>query len=230
MLIQAYFIEMQQAYFNLHTHHKPVKGARIIRNAYHFLQPQVISNLGYDVCCGIHPMHIGREDAKFEHLEKLVNQNHVVAIGECGLDSRFVNIEKQKQVLQQHAQLSNTYQLPLIIHCVKMHEPLMQILQHHHQPVVMHGYLAAETITKKYMDSLDIYFSFGKSMFHANNKELIRKTVELAGMEKIFLETDNSHYAINEVYATFAAIINIEEDKLMNQIERNVEKVFSQKK
>ena len=220
---------MQQTYFNLHTHHKPTQNSRVVRNAYHFLAPHVITSLGYDVCCGIHPMHAGRADASLAHLEKLLMCNRVIALGECGLDLRYDNIREQKWAMQQQLELSSKYKLPVIIHCVKMHEPLLQMIKMHDQPIVLHGYLARADVTNKYMSNRSVYFSFGKSIFSSNNHELIKKTVGMAGLDKIFLETDNSHYAISEVYATFAAIINIGENELQNQVQRNFETVFSKK-
>jgi TatD DNase family protein len=59
--------------------------------------------------------------------EKLKDEN-CFALGECGLDKITASdFELQKVVFKKQIQLSEKHQKPLIIHCVKAHQELIEI-------------------------------------------------------------------------------------------------------
>jgi TatD DNase family protein len=80
---------------------------------------------------GLHPLHIKDEVFSFERYKKMAEENKekVVAIGETGLDKHGENPEKQKEVFLEHIKLAEELQLPLIIHCRKEHNELINTLK-----------------------------------------------------------------------------------------------------
>ncbi len=79
---------------------------------------------------GLHPLHIKDEDFSVDEYKKLAkNSSKVIAIGETGLDKHGDNIEKQKQVFIKHIKLAEELKLPLIIHCRKAHNELIDVLK-----------------------------------------------------------------------------------------------------
>ena len=79
---------------------------------------------------GIHPWWTEEDDveALFVGLTQLLEHPQVVALGECGLDRlRGGSMELQEAVFCQQVTLSETLQKPLIIHCVRAFDILLQL-------------------------------------------------------------------------------------------------------
>lgn len=68
---------------------------------------------------GIHPGDVNKSELKdLEMIEKLLDHEKVVAIGETGLDYYWdkSNIERQKEFFNKQIELAKAYKLPVIIH------------------------------------------------------------------------------------------------------------------
>lgn len=83
------------------------------------------------VALGIHPC-FPQGFGAVPHLEALVAQHHeqLVAIGECGLDRRFrQTLSQQKDVFIAQLQLAQSYELPVIIHSVRMYDEVSALVR-----------------------------------------------------------------------------------------------------
>ncbi|KPZ62383.1 TatD family hydrolase [Pseudoalteromonas sp. P1-7a] len=81
------------------------------------------------IAAGLHPYFLG--DHKDAHLVQLfdfakVNNNQLVAIGECGLDRSIEDLEKQTRLFEQQITIANELNLPLIVHHRQSHDLIAQ--------------------------------------------------------------------------------------------------------
>jgi TatD DNase family protein len=137
---------------------------------------------------GIHPIH-AKEGFTFEEYEKLASSEKVIAIGEIGLDKAAEYgdfLEAQKQVLAQQIKLASKLRKPLIIHCRKAHEELLEVLKSTPRlPSVIHCFTGSWKQAQEYLD-LGCFIGFNGIIFKLNLKEVIKKTP----LNRILLETD----------------------------------------
>lgn len=170
--------------FNVHTHHPAQKGENVIL--------QDVNSVG------VHPWHADKVDE--EVINRLVDNlqsdvNHSIkAIGECGLDKLCtVSMQKQMEVFRVHVELSEKFRLPLIIHCVKALEELLQVRRELSPtlPWIWHGFRGKPQQLQQLINS-GFYISFG---FKYNSDSLIACPIE-----RMFLETDDDPRPIHLLY------------------------------
>lgn len=177
---------------------------------------------------GIHPWFLdinSIENDLFLIENQLKNQN-CIAIGECGLDRMCkTDFEIQKIVFTQQLQLANKYQKPVIIHCVKAHQELIEIVKKEHinVPLILHGFSKKKAIHQLFLQMPTIYFSFGKSLI--SSKTTQQNLIDTP-LYKLFLETDDSNLTIKDLYWQTSIIKNIPLEFLKNQVFLNFQKVF----
>ena len=209
-------------YIDIHTHKQNSKTASIVNCLSNF--SQLPANGFYSV--GIHPWYINTETEKqFIELALISKQANVVAIGECGLDKVCkTDFTLQEQYFIKQIQLAHALHKPLIIHCVKAYNEVMQIIEQQkvQVPVVFHGFnkgkaLAQALITKGY------YLSFGKHLLNTS----VAGTFKSLPLEQLFLETDDSDMEIEEIYKMAAGIKNMDVATLTEQLTKNALRVFN---
>ena len=169
---------------------------------------------------GIHPWYLDDAENQLDLLRKAVENKQVVAIGESGLDKlKGPSIELQATIFKKQIALSEEYHLPMIIHCVKAYNELIQIKKstHPHQPWIIHGFRGKEALAKECILH-GFYFSFG-----AYYQEDALRAVPI---EKLFVETDESDMDIEEIYLRIAHTRGIELEELTESIKKNMERVF----
>lgn len=181
---------------------------------------------------GLHPWNIdaASSDEYIRKLEIKANEKRCIAIGECGLDKLSkVPFELQETVFVEHIRIANHYQKPLIIHCVKAFNELVNCLNLNDNkvPVIIHGFNNNENIARVLLDN-GCYFSFGKALlgYESNAAKAIRNI----GRKNFFLETDDSDFSIKYIYKKASEILGIDEEILQQQIQSNFENIFKVKK
>ena len=206
-------------YFNIHTH-VSVHPESEIRS----LAPEELStdNRSFYASVGIHPWALTEENAdiQWEALRESIKDKRIVAIGECGLDKlKGSSMELQTAVFKQEAALAEDSSLPLIIHCVKAFNELIQLKKEISpcQPWIIHGFrgklpLALDCIRHGF------YLSIG-SHFQEN-------TLKAIPLDRLFIETDESEESIESIYQRIAEIKGISQQELLEAINKNVREVF----
>ena len=79
---------------------------------------------------GIHPWWTADEDVLrcLQGLEKLLEREEVVAVGECGIDRlRGAAQPVQEAIFRQQALLAEAHALPVTIHCVKAFDVVLRL-------------------------------------------------------------------------------------------------------
>lgn len=169
---------------------------------------------------GIHPWH-----ADTEVLSSLLPlEEGVQAIGETGLDYfHGAPRDKQLAVFRAHLALAEELWLPVVLHCVKAFEPMMEELsQHELRAVIFHGFIGSPEQAERAVGR-GYYLSFGERSF------LSPKTVKAfcnTPLYRIFLETDDSDTPIERVYAQATVIRGLSMGTLKEAILQNYERIF----
>ena len=160
-----------------------------------------ITDMHADVWCsiGVHP-----HDAKDHSLSEIENKviayaKHpkVVALGETGLDYYYDNSPRNEQIksFEQHIALSNTLDLPLIIHTRDADTDTIDLLSPYKGKTkgVFHCFSGNLNLAKRALD-LGFYLSFSGIITFKKADE-IRKVVKFAPLDKMLVETDSPFLA-----------------------------------
>ena len=206
-------------FFNIHTHCAKCPESEILST-----DVRSFSSVGKNefLSVGIHPWYLTDNDAEnqLEILRKAVENKQVVAVGECGFDKlKGPSIELQTSVFKEEIALAEELGLPMVIHCVKAYNELVQIKKstNPHQPWIIHGFRGKEALAKECIQH-GFYLSFG-----AYFQEDALRAVPI---EKLFVETDESELSIEDIYLRIAHARGMELKELTESIKKNVERVF----
>lgn len=144
--------------------------------------------------CGVHPHNAKSYDANTERqLQKLAENEKVVAIGEIGLDYHYDNSprEKQKEVFISQIRLAKELGLPIVIHDREAHKDCLDILEKEKTPGmkgVFHCYSGSAEMVRQIID-MDFYISFTGVITFKNANKILR-AVEAVPLDKLLSETD----------------------------------------
>lgn len=173
---------------------------------------------------GIHPWDADLP-ISINDLEKLIQHQNCLAIGECGLDKVIeIDLDFQKKVFISQLELAVKYQKPVIIHCVKAFDELMEICSSFHSkiPLVIHGFNKSQQLLQQLINK-GFYISLHSSIFYKTDYNFLN-----IPMEKIFLETDdNESLLIEDVYQKAATCFQVKEDDLKEKIYTNFTTLFN---
>ena len=206
-------------FFNIHTHSLVHPESEILAQS-----PGLFPSdkLPVYTSIGIHPWFLTEENAEsqWKALQKQVSHPSVLAIGEGGLDKlKGPDMELQVKILKQQVALSEEKSLPLIIHCVKAFNELIQLKKElrPHQPWIIHGFRGKEALA---IDCIrhGFYLSYGEH-FQEN-------ALKATPQEKLFIETDESEVPVQEIYQSIALVHGIGLQELMESVKKNVKEVF----
>ena len=150
------------------------------------------------------------EEFDYEAYKELIagaSKGKVVAIGEVGLDyyyfpkskaKREEIKQKQKETLQKQMDLADEFGLPVILHCRKAHDDLLELLTTNYQLQtnlrgVVHSYTGTAEQAQKFIER-GLYIGFNGLIFKdvpalPDPKEVIASIP----LERIVLETDSPY-------------------------------------
>lgn len=170
--------------------------------------------------CGIHPWYSEESENQMNYLTEIASNPRIIAIGETGLDKlKGPSYDIQIPVFKKHIELSERLKKPVIIHCVKAWEELIQVRRETNptQPWIIHGYRGKPELTKRLI-SEGFMFSVGDTI---NVESMLLIPIHL-----LFCETDEDDMNIREVYAQAAHALNMELEEFADKIAQNVHRVF----
>jgi TatD DNase family protein len=135
-----------------------------------------------------------------------------------------VDFELQKEVFKKQIQLSEKYKKPLIIHCVKAHQEIIEIKKevNPEQVWILHGFNKKKQLAESLLKN-GIILSFGSAIIE--NKKLQEVFLELP-ISSILLETDDSELEIQEIYQKASEIKNSSLTDLQAAIYQNFKRIF----
>ena len=180
---------------------------------------------------GIHPWDLDENWEEYlEKIAKVAKENlSILAIGECGFDRlKGPDIRLQKDAFCSQTQLASTLDIPIILHCVKGHELLVEFLKNEKpiQKIIWHGWNLKPDLGRALLE-FPVYFSFGKHLlFPESNAQKWLKSVPI---NRVFLETDDAGIEISQIYQAASLILGLPLDQLDEQVRDNWNKISSRK-
>ncbi|MDO8998399.1 MAG: TatD family hydrolase [Bacteroidota bacterium] len=180
---------------------------------------------------GLHPWYLDKKTfrSKLSTLAIVANEKRCLAIGECGLDKICdVDFSLQEDAFVEQIIIANKINKPLIIHCVKAFNEVINCLNLNNNkvPVIIHGFNNNENIARVMVNE-GYYFSFGKALLGYDSNAA--KAIKNVGRKNFFLETDDSEFSIKYIYKKAAELLGIDEEILQQQVQSNFENVFKRK-
>ena len=141
---------------------------------------------------GLHPYWINSHTKKdLTGLDRYIEDNKSVAVGECGLDFRPQQASREEQIEFYEAQLdiAKHHHLPVVIHSVKATDSVIQSIKKHKDLTGMvHSFSGSVQQAKQLID-LNFYISISGSVTHDNAKKM-RAVVNAIPLSSLLLETD----------------------------------------
>lgn len=219
-------LDLSTTYIDIHTHHPPslekevFQLINVFHDQLHTIDPS--STLSYSV--GIHPWHVS-SDIHTEPIKKRLTHPAVIAIGEIGLDHVIdVQIEFQADLFVKQIQWARHLQKPIIVHCVHAYADILYIKKRYdkERPWIIHGFNSHPDMAKQLID-MNCYLSFGHFLV---TNEKTQDTFTDIPLERVFLETDESPYSIQNIYNKAAEIKQISLSQLQKQLIKNFNTLF----
>ena len=169
---------------------------------------------------GIHPW-----DAALHEVSEVESEIAAAeVVGEIGLDILCdVEFERQLSVFREQLSLAERYDKPVILHCVRAFEPMMRVLAEYRlRAVIFHGFIGSPEQAKRAIER-GYFLSFGERTFRsAKTIEALRQTP----INQIFIETDNNHTPIAEIYEKVANLRGVTVEQLTTVTKGNLERIL----
>ena len=177
---------------------------------------------------GLHPWHLEKETCYhlLDELKIVAHEKRCLALGECGLDKlSTVDFGLQEEIFVEQIKIANQINKPLIIHCVKAFNELINCLNLNDNkvPVIVHGFNNNENIARILVNE-GLYFSFGKALLSYESNTA--KAIKNVGRKNFFLETDDAEISIKYIYKKATELLGIDEEIIKQQLQSNFESVF----
>ena len=144
---------------------------------------------------GLHPHHASQwSKAVFDQISDLIRQDHVVAIGETGLDynRNLSTPEQQRIAFQAHLEIAATCKKPLFLHQRDAHDDFLAMMSSFpdlaHRSVV-HCFTDTETALKEYLTLGTMIGITGWLCDKKRGKEL-RDIVRKIPLDRLMIESD----------------------------------------
>ncbi len=201
--------------FDVHTH-RPSEFAICS----YFQKELPLPGVGGYCSVGIHPWFLEDAEAQLRWVAEAACRPEVLAVGECGLD-KFASacLEKQAEVFQKCAEVSEKTSRPLIIHAVRCTNEMVRMKKalKPAMPWIIHGFRGKRAVAEELLRH-GFYLSFGERF----QPEALLVTPP----DRLFLETDESVLTIESICRKAADIRSLSSEELAGQVWNNVQNVF----
>ena len=179
---------------------------------------------------GHHPWWTNEKlsEADLLNMEMFLSSKHCLGIGECGLDKlKGATKEIQEEVFYQHIMLANKNNVPLIVHCVRQYDQVLNFKKKYGKtPWVIHGFRRNKQLAKSLIDH-EIMLSV--SPLRQMNESFV-EMLQFLPVDSYFLETDSEYsLTIMERYQLMADLKRVDLEELKGQMKLNFDGFFGWK-
>ena len=172
-------------------------------------------------------------------LDKQLENDKVVAVGEIGLDYYHTkdNKDKQMELFEKMLDLAQKHGLPVIVHSRKSMQDTFDTLKRHDVAGSMHCYQGSAEMAKEFIN-LGFFIGIGGPVTHKNNKKT-RNMAKQIGIGHMLVETDSPYLAPEEergekntslnlkyVIRKIAEELDMEEDEVIEITTQNARGLF----
>lgn len=219
----------QEDFIDIHTHGSSVtEGVFAIENlmAHEEIDPEDVVVKAFTA--GIHPWYLSESNLTWllAYLKEISADPRIIALGEAGFDKlRGPSMELQRQAFIEQAKMADRLGMPLIIHCVKAWDELLNMYRmlKPSAPWMVHGFRGKKELASQLV-SRGMYISFWFDfIIRPESSELVR----FIPRERIFLETDGADTDIKNIYQKVANDLGISIRELKKTIVNNFNELFT---
>lgn len=193
---------------------------------------------------GIHPWQVAAfdnlqlDDPQLESALNEVQSAPAWAVGEIGLDfapsivsdhsdlpeQKAEQEARQKTLFTAQLRIAEERRLPVVLHCVRAFEPVMEILAAHPRlpAVIFHGFIGSHEQAVRAVHKGHL-LSFGQRSLSSPKTVEALKSIPL---DNIFLETDDSPTPIADIYSRVAALLAVPLPQLTKHLYYNYQDRF----
>jgi TatD DNase family protein len=148
---------------------------------------------------GIHPNHaVEAGPTDWDEVCRKAADNHVVGIGETGLDRHWdtTPFAMQEDYFARHLELSRRLRKPLIIHCREAEADVERMLREDHDrngPIlgIMHSFTGNLALAQACL-GMGLYISFAGMLTYKNSRALRDVAAQLP-LDRLLVETDSPY-------------------------------------
>jgi TatD DNase family protein len=219
---------LSSQYIDIHSHHQAsVQGIYRIFNL--FISDIQDVKIDSPVSLSLHPWHIeayNDVDEAFRILKLYSENNHVLAIGETGLDKIIrTPMDEQIRIFSLQVEWAEKIAKPMILHCVKAFNELVEIRKKTgaKQIWIIHGFNSKSEVAEDLIRQ-GFYLSVGEKLLR--NYEKARSVVKAIPLSNLFIETDDDDLSLEAIYQQIAEIKGISMEDLKENILGNFLNVF----
>ncbi|MCB9309001.1 MAG: TatD family hydrolase [Lewinellaceae bacterium] len=215
-------------YLDFHTHRNTFQRNVLEIVSWHPSKPKP---QGY-YTIGFHPWWTEaplKENEKQLLLGQYQTDLYCFAIGECGLDKlKGIDLDTQELIFLQHIEIANELHSPIIIHCVRQFDRLLQIRKLYGKtPWVIHGFVRNKLLAKQIIDA-GCRVSVAPAQIMNNT---FSEMLQFLPLDRMFIETDSDKSTnIQDRYAVFAKLNNLSLEKLKEQMIQNLSSLLDKQK
>jgi TatD DNase family protein len=144
-------------------------------------------------CYGLHPYYVNlHSTADLSKLDQQLSTQNYVALGECGLDYREGQADKQLQLKFFKAQLdiANNHNKPVVIHSVRATEDVIRSLKEYPKLTGMIHSYSGSLEQAKQLINIGFYISLGGSITYPQATKT-RKAAAAIDLGHLLIETDS---------------------------------------
>jgi len=143
-------------------------------------------------CYGLHPYWVNNHNEQdLKQLNTYIELQHPVAIGECGLDFRPQQADKNRQLdfFESQLRIAEDHQLPVVIHSVKATEKVIETIKKFKNLTGMiHSYSGSAAQARQLID-LNFFISASGSVTYDRAKK-IKEVMKEIPLTSLLIETD----------------------------------------
>lgn len=183
---------------------------------------------GQPFSLGVHPWRADVSQTElqeaFSRIEQCVNVDGFVAIGECGLDwVSQVARAAQMSVFEQQIELAHRLAVPVVLHCVRAFEEVMQTLRVRKiRRAVFHSFVGSPQQAERVVRE-DYFCSFSpRSLASPRTREVIKAIAPSV----MLVERDECECPIEEVYEAVATLRKCSVEELRELVFENYKRLI----
>lgn len=148
---------------------------------------------------GLHPTEVGHDWEKVvDGMEKLLEEEKYVAVGEVGMDLYWEKEHKdeQMQAFARQLRIASRLGLPVIIHCREALDETLQVISEVKPsvPLIFHSFTGSPDDVRRIRRVCDPFFGINGVVTFKNATE-IREALPVIGLDRLLLETDAPYLA-----------------------------------
>ena len=198
---------------------------------------------------GVHPHHAAEyDDATHDLCAQLLTQDHVVAVGECGLDyfRNFSPAEAQREAFARQLTAAAATSKPVFLHQRDAHDDFVAILREHLGGIrggVAHCFTAGPAEMEEYLD-MGFYIGVTGWLCDERRGHDLQEAVRGLPLDRVLIETDapyllprdlpyklddarrNEPAVLPHILNTLARYMGVEPEELASAATANTEKLF----